>query len=340
MATTTITEHDSPNLLDALRRAARLRELPILAVLVVIVAVTALMEPRFVSADNTRSILVSIALLAVLAMGETAVLLTRGVDVSIGSIMGLCGMIVGLLFRDRHIESLALGTLGAVLIGAGLGAVNGLLVTLCRVPPIVATLGTMGVYRGLTFVVSGGKQVDAYQLPTGLADWSVSGPFGQGVVPWVVVGSLVVAGVTAALLRFTRPGRRIYAVGGNPDAARLRGIAVGRVTFGVYVFSGATAGLAGILYASRLGAVNPEAIGSGMELMAIAAVVVGGVSIFGGVGTIAGVLLGCLLLGTIETALAVLGVADAWQKVAYGGAIMLAVVADGLAARRWGGSDR
>jgi rhamnose transport system permease protein len=326
-------------MLAAARRAVALRELPILAVLVLIIVGTALAEPRFLSADNTRSILVSIALLVVLAMGEMLVLLTRGVDVSIGSMTGLAGMLIGVLFRDHHIDSLYLGTLLGVLIGAGLGAVNGLLVTLCRVPPIIATLGTMGVYRGLTFVVSGGKQVDAYQLPGGLADWSVRGPFGQGVVPWVVVAALCVAALTAVLLRSTRIGRRVYAVGGNPEAARLRGIVVARVTFGVYVFSGGMAGLAGVLYASRLGAVNPEAIGSGMELMAIAAVVVGGVSIFGGSGTVFGVLLGCLLLGTIETALAVLGVADAWQKVAYGGAILLAVVADGIATRRWGGAN-
>jgi len=333
MATATIAQSQS----SPLKRVASVRELPIFAVLVVIFGVTAMLEPRFVSADNMRSIFVSIALLAVLAMGETAVLLTRGVDVSIGSIMGLSGMIIGVMFRDHVIEGIYVGTLLAIAMGAGLGAVNGLLVTLCRIPPIVATLGTMGVYRGLTFVVSRGKQVDAYQLPTGLSDWSIIGPLGQGVVPWVVVVALVVAMLTAMLFRFTRAGRSIYAVGGNPDAARLRGIAVGRVTFGVYIFSGATAGLAGILYASRLGAVNPEAIGSGMELMAIAAVVVGGVSIFGGVGTVSGVVLGCLLLGTIETALAVLGVADAWQKVAYGGAILLAVVADGIATRRWGG---
>ncbi len=321
-------------LLNATRRALAMRELPILAVLILIIAFTAVTEPRFLSGDSTRSILVSIALLLVLAMGETLVLLTRGVDVSIGSMMGLSGMVIGVLFRDHHVDSLYLGTLLGIFIGAALGAVNGLLVTLCRVPPIIATLGTMGVYRGLTFVVSAGKQVDEYQLPPGLAGWSVRGPFGQGVVPWVVVAALGAAAMTAALLRFTRIGRRVYAVGGNPDAARLRGIAVARVTFGVYVFSGAMAGLAGVLYASRLGAINPEAIGSGMELMAIAAVVVGGVSIFGGSGNVLGVLLGCLLLGTIETALAVLGVADAWQKVAYGGAILLAVIADGVAARR------
>jgi rhamnose transport system permease protein len=338
MESSTVIPHP-PMLPAAMRRVIAVRELPILVVLILIVVGTAVTEPRFLSADNTRSILVSIALLVVLAMGETVVLLTRGVDVSIGSMTGLAGMMLGVLFRDHYVDSLYLGTVIGILIGAGLGAVNGALVTLCRVPPIIATLGTMGVYRGLTFVVSTGKQVDEYQLPAGLAGWSVRGPFGQGVVPWVVVVALCVAATTAILLRFTRIGRRVYAVGGNPEAARLRGIAVARVTFGVYVFSGATAGLAGVLYASRLGAINPEAIGAGMELMAIAAVVVGGVSIFGGSGTVLGVLLGCLLLGTIETALAVLGVADAWQKVAYGGAILLAVVADGIATRRWGGSS-
>lgn len=312
----------------AFRRLLATRELPILAVLVLLVGLTASMEPRFVGGGNTRSILVSIALVVVLAMGQTAVMLTRGVDVSIGSIMGLAGMTVAILFRDGQVENLYLGTALAILIGGGLGSVNGLLVALCRVPPIVATLGTLGAYRGLTFIVSGGKQVDQYQLPAGLDEWSIHGPLGRGVLPWVVVVALAFAGLTFLLLRYTRFGRDVYALGGNPEAARLRGVPVRRVTFGVYVFSGMAAGLAAVLYASRFGAINPEAIGAGMELMSIAAVVVGGISVFGGSGTVAGVLLGCLLLGTIDSALAVLGFEDAWQRTAYGGAILLAVVFD------------
>lgn len=316
------------------RRLLGVRELPILAALVLLVVATASFERRFVGADNVRTILVSVALVVVLAMGQAAVMLTRGVDVSIGSIMGLAGMTTGILFRDDWVGNLYVGTALAVVIGGALGAVNGGLVAFCRVPPIVATLGTLGAYRGLTFVVSGGTQVDQYQLPKGLDAWSLTGPLGQRVVPWVVVAAIGVAVLTFVLLRYTRFGRDTYALGGNPEAARLRGVPVRRVTFGVYVFSGMCAGLAGVLYASRLGAVNPEAIGAGMELMAIAAVVVGGVSVFGGSGTVPGVLLGCLLLGTIETALAVLRIPDAYQRIAYGAAILVAVIFDGALLRR------
>jgi rhamnose transport system permease protein len=195
------------------------------------------------------------------------------------------------------------------------------------------------VYRGLTFVVSRGKQVDAYQLPVGLAEWSISGPLRQGVVPWVVVVALIVAALTAVLFRFTRAGtahlrRRRQPGCGAPARDCRRPRHVRR-----YVLSGAMAGLAGILYASRLGAVNPEAIGSGMELMAIAAVVVGGVSIFGGVGTVSGV--GARLPAAGDDRNVARG-ARRGRRVAEGRVRrgdLLAVVADGIATRRWGGGS-
>ncbi len=160
------------------------------------------------------------------------------------------------------------------------------------------------------------------------------GPFGETLFPWLVVIALLVAGITFVFLRYTITGRNIYALGGNPDAARLRGVPVRGVTFLVYVIAGLCSGLAGILYASRFGTLNPAAVGSGFELVVISAVVVGGVSIFGGAGTVPGVLLGSLLLGTIYTALTVLNVQDAWQGTTYGIVILLAVIFDDLMARR------
>ena len=296
--------------------------------------VTAAIDHQFLSTGNLRNVLLWVPLLLIVAMGEMMVIVARGVDVSVGSIMGLAGMTVGVLFRNHTIDNVYLGTALAVAIGAVLGAVNGTLVAFCRVPPIVATLGTLGAYRGLVHIVSRGFQINAYELPPALDQWSIRGPFGQTLVPWLVVIAAAVAVAAAAFLRFTVTGRNVYAVGGNPEAARLRGIPVRGVTFLAYTVAGLCAGLAGILYASRFGTLNPAAVGTGFELVVISAVVVGGVSVFGGSGTVAGVLLGSLLLGTIYTALTALNVADAWQTTSYGVVILLAVVFDDLMARK------
>lgn len=316
-------------------RLVEVRELPTLALWVLICAVTALVQPKFLSAGVFRSILLWIPLLVVVAMGEMMVMLTRGVDVSVGSMMGLAGMAVGIALRDHPGIGVYGATVLGIALGATLGAVNGLLIAYGNVPAIVATLGTLGAYRGLVHIVSRGVQVDEYNLPRELGRWSIDGPFGQTLVPWVVVFAILAAAGTLLFLRFTRVGRDIYAIGGNPEAAWLRGIPVRRVTFLVYVLSGLGSGLAGVLYASRFGTINPAAIGSGFELIAISAVVVGGVSVFGGSGTVAGVVLGCLLLGTISTALTVLNIADAWQGTMYGLVILLAVIFDHWMGKRF-----
>jgi rhamnose transport system permease protein len=272
-----------------------------------------------------------VPLLIIVAAGEMMTIMTRGVDVSVGSMMGLAGMSAGILFRDHRIESVGLGVMAGMAIGAALGAFNGLLIAFCRVPPIVATLGTLGVFRGLTHIVSGGNQINAYQLPPTIDRWSNQGPLGnQTLFPWLVIISLAVAAAAALFLRYTRTGRGIYSLGGNPDAARLRGIRVRWITFLVYAIAGLCSGLAGVMYASRFGTINPGSIGSGFELVAISAVVVGGVSVFGGSGTVAGVVLGSLLLGTIYTALTALDVPEAWQSTSYGLVILAAVIFDDL----------
>jgi rhamnose transport system permease protein len=317
-----------------LLRLLAVREIPILLVLFVIVAVAASIDPHVVSLDNAKTILMFIPLLLIVAMGQMIVILTAGIDVSVGSIMGLAGMIVGIYFRDHpDTQSVLLGCIMATVIGAGLGLFNGGLIAFCAVPPIVATLGTLGVFRGLVYVVSDNKQINAYQLPEALDRISRDGPFGtSSFVPWLIVIALVVVIATSLFLRYIRLGRDIYALGGNPDAARLRGIPVKRITLFVYVMAGAFSGLAGILYASKFGTINPAVIGTGFELQVISAVVVGGVSIFGGSGTVLGVVLGCVLLGTISTMLTVLGAPEAWQATSYGLIILTAVVFDDLLA--------
>jgi len=238
--------------------------------------------------------------------------------------------VVGMTFRDNPGFDIFLGTFLGILIGAVLGAINGGLIAWAKIPPIITTLGTLSAYRGLTFVVSGGAQIDPNYVPTDLIRWSQVGPFGIEEVPWVVVIAAIVAVLAFLFLRFIKTGRNVYAIGSNPDAAQLRGVPVNITKFVVYTITGAMAGLAGILYASRFGFVNPGQTGVGLELTVIAAVVIGGTNVFGGSGSVFGVVLGCLLLGTINVALAVLGIGATWQVAVYGFVILLAVVMDAI----------
>jgi len=332
----TILDHRVPNTAaqPPIRRVLAVRELPILLILAAIIIATGIAQPRFFSASSLRSILLWIPLLTVVAMGQMMVIITRGIDVSVGSMIGLSGMIVAMALRDYPGIGVAGGAVVGMGVGAALGTFNGLLVAALDIPPIVATLGTLGMYRGLVFIVSGGRQVYAYELPDSLQRLSISGPFAQQVVPWVVIVAVVAAVATYAFLGFARTGRNIYAVGGNPPAAALRGLPVRRVAFLAYLLTGTAAGLAGVLYCSRFPSVNPAEVGVGYELLVIAAVVIGGTSIFGGSGSVVGVFLGCLLLGTINVALSVLHIPDAWQKTIYGVIILIAVIVDDLVWRR------
>jgi rhamnose transport system permease protein len=318
---------------DLANQLARFRELGIIVFLVLIVVGATLAQPRFLTLFNMRSILLWVPLLTVVAMGEMMVIITRGIDVSVGSTLALAGIIVGMIFRDFPGFNIYLGTLLAILIGLALGAVNGALIAWAKIPPVITTLGTLSAYRGLTFIVSKGRQIDPNHVPRSLIRWSQVGPFDMNLVPWVVVIAIAVALLTFFFLRSTKAGRNIYAIGGNQEAAVLRGIPVAWTTFLVYTVTGGLAGLAGILYASRFGFVNPGETGVGFELTVIAAVVIGGTNVFGGSGSVLGVFLGCLLLGTINVALSVLGIAATWQLAVYGFVILLAVVVDAIIQR-------
>lgn len=317
-----------------MKELLRRRETPLAVILVLLVVGVSSAQPQFLSPGNLQSILLWLPLITLVALGQMCVILTRGIDVSVGSTLGLSGMLTAMLLRDNPSLNLYLAAGLAILFGAVLGAINGGLITGAKVPPIVATLATLGIYRGLTFIVSGGRQVDDYQLPRDLAKWTMDGPFGLSLAPWVVWVALLAAVLTYLFLTSTRTGRDLYAVGGNPEGAADRGVPVGKVTFVAYVVCGAGAGLAGLLYASRFGTVNPASIGNGFELLVIAATVIGGVSIFGGIGSVGGVLLGCVLLGTINVALAVLNIAETWQSATYGAVILLALLLDDAARRR------
>jgi len=306
---------------------AKFRETGILIFLAVLVIIATLVERRFFSLHNFENILLDISILAIVAAGETMVIISRNIDISVGSSLGLCAIVVGLMFKFNPGVPIIVGLFLGVLLGAVLGSVNGTLVTQFRVPPLIATLGTLSIYRGLVFLSSGGRQVDPNDIPPDLIAMARVGPLG---IPWIVIVALLISVLVGLFLRYTHLGRDIYAVGGNPVAARLRGIGVNRVVFLTYLFAGALAGLAGVLYAGRYGTVNPADAGVGFELTVIAATVIGGTNILGGSGTILGTVLGSLLLGVLGNVLAITNVSGFYQKFAQGLVILLAVIIDAI----------
>jgi rhamnose transport system permease protein len=284
-----------------------------------------LIEPRFLTVETLRIVLLAVPLIMVAAMGEMMVLVARHVDLSIGSILGFSAIAAGMVFRDRPDLPLFVGFAVAIVSGGLLGFFNGLIVTIFELPAIIVTLGTLSLYRGLLFILSGARQIDPNDIPEPLIRMAQTSPIG---IPWIVIIGFVVALATYLFLTYSQVGRQIYAIGSNPVAAPLRGIRVMPVTILVFTLSGALAGLAGIIYAARFGYVNPGITGVGFEFTVIAAVVIGGVSINGGVGTVLGTILGVLLLGAVQVALPVLGVSGFWQNAIYGGIILIALVID------------
>lgn len=304
----------------------RRREAGIAVMIVLFCLAVGAVKPQFLSLDQLRIILLLTPLIMIAAMGQMMVIVARHVDLSIGSTLGFSAMVSGMLYRFVEGEPWWVGIPLSVAVGAGLGLINGLLVQLFRLPAIIVTLGTLSLYRGLTFIISNAKQIDRQWIPSELKGLSQTSPI-LGI-PWIIFIAFGVALLTHYFLNHTRIGRQVYAVGSNPVAAPLRGINVTQVTLLVFTISGALAGLAGILYASRWGFVNPSNTGSGFEFQVIAAVVIGGVSINGGVGTVLGTVLGVLLLGCVAAALPLLGIPGTSQAAIYGAVILIALLID------------
>jgi rhamnose transport system permease protein len=320
--TTTTPIADSASARRLVDLVFRLREFGIVAVLALLVLVTALIEPRFLDLSNIQFILIDATIFALLALGETMVVLTRNVDLSIGSVLGLSAFLSADLFGHHHGISIVLVFVVGCAIGIACGLVNGFLTVVGRVPSLVVTLAMLYIIRGVDTLVVGGGQVVASSLPNAFLE------IPRKTVAGIPVLAIVVAGVVAAgayYLRSFRSGRELYAIGSNPDAARLAGIPAGRRVFTAFVISGGIAGIAGVLYAARYGTIDSTA-GSGYELSVIAAVVVGGVAIFGGSGSAVGAAFGALLLNTILSALYVLGVSPFWNQ-AIAGALLLGAIA-------------
>lgn len=326
----------APAKTDFIHLLARFREAGILVFLVLLMVLVSLRNPNFLTAGNMRSIMLDIPMLLVVSMGMTAIIISRNIDLSVGSTLGLSAMTAGLLFKNNPNLPMLAGALAAIATGTLLGTFNGLLVTKLRVPAIIATLGTLSVYRGLIFIICGGRQVEGSDLPPGLISLSQTSPLS---IPWIVLLALAVVGAMHFFLRYTRTGRCFYAIGGNAQAAQLRGVPVDRTVFLSFAITGALAGLAGIMSASRLGFVQPASIGAGFELSVIAATIIGGTNVAGGSGSVPGTVLGCILLGVIQNALVISGLSAFWQLAIYGAIILVAVTTDSLIRRGLGRAE-
>jgi rhamnose transport system permease protein len=302
----------------------RFREVGISVFIILLVIIVTLRAPSFLTADNFEDILLNISILTIVALAQTMVIITHGIDLSVSSIIGLVAMMVAFVVKQNP----ELNILIAVLLGMGLGAVlgsfNGLIISFGKVPPIIATLGTLSIYRGLIFFYSQGTWVNSFELPATFKMLSKGTPLG---LPNIVIIAILVAIVIYYFLNYTRTGRDIFAVGTNPEAAQFSGIRNGRIIFLVYLLSGLLAGLAAVLWVSRFESAQTNTA-VGFELQTVAASVVGGVSISGGGGTVPGVLLGALLLGIIQNSLTLVRISPFWQLAAQGLLILIAVISD------------
>jgi rhamnose transport system permease protein len=306
------------------------REAGIVLALGALVAFTATQNSRFLSGQSIRDILLGTAILAVLAVGQAIVMITRNIDLSVGSVLGISAFAVGSLLRDNQSLPVIVALLAGAGAGVACGLVNGALVRFGQVPALVVTLGTLYAYRGISYFWAGGRQINADRLPRSFLDFGGSSLLG---VPWLALIAALVIVVAGVVLRNYRAGRELYAMGSSPRAAELAGIRVGRHTIVAFGLSGALAGLAGVLFAARFGTVDAAA-GTGYELNVVAAAVVGGVAVFGGSGTVWGAGLGALLLTVIGSALTVLEIDQFWQQAIVGALILLAIGADRLVAVR------
>ena len=321
-----------------LSRLTDRREVRALLLVILLLVVGAFKAPRLLEATSLSSIMLGLPILIVVAVGQMPVIVSRGVDLSVGSTLGLAGVIAGMTMRANPHAPLVLALGVALGVGLVLGTLNGLLIAYAKIPPILATLGGLSAYRGLAFIVSRGKQVDANDIPSALTDWAQKGPVGIGsvTIPWMLVIAIAVAGFVALWTHRTGIGRDVFALGSNPEAARLRGVRTRHALLATYALCGTLAGAGGLLYAARYGFVNPGSAGRGFELTVIAAVVIGGCDVRGGTGSVTGVLLGCLLLAVLDVGLAVLGVAADWQVFTYGAVILFALAFDAISRRAAG----
>lgn len=309
---------------------ARFREVGLSIFILILVAAVTLRNPDFLTVRNLNEILLNISILVIVSLAQTMVIITHGIDLSVSSMIGLVAMMVAFVVKQNPAMPMILAVLLGMALGAVLGMINAVIITVGKVPPIIATLGTLSIYRGLVFFYSSGTWINSYELPNSFKLLSKGTPLG---LPNLIIYAILTAVIVYYFLNYTRTGRDIYAVGGNPEAAQVAGVRTQRILFLVYLLSGIACGFAAVLWASRYESAQTNTA-LGVELQTVAASVVGGVSISGGIGTVPGVLLGALLLGIIDNSLTIVRISPFWELAAQGLLILIAIVSDNWILRR------
>jgi rhamnose transport system permease protein len=327
--------------MNKIKNILKMREMSLLVVILVFYLIVSVIQPSFFSLNSIINILMFVPFLLVVSLGEMVTMINRNVDVSVGSMLGFVAVVIGMIYKFNKNTNLFLIFIVAIVVGGLLGLVNGLLVDGFKLPSIIITLGTMNLYRGLVFFICGNRQIDNSYIPQSIK--SLSQPQHSVVgIPYSIFIAIAIAIIVALFLRKTRKGREIFACGCNPDAAKLRGINTDKMNIFVFVLTGVLCGVAAILFISRIAYVDPNTAGLGLEFTAIAACVIGGTSLAGGVGSTLGMVLGCIFLGVINNSIAIVGISGYWANAVYGLIIIVVVIIDNALKKRstavaWGG---
>ncbi len=296
--------------------------MPVFIAIAVVILMTGIAKPTFFSTTGVVDILLGVSIVAILAVGQTFVIVMRHIDLSVGSLIGFTSFVIGDLYDMGYGTSGAL--LGALAIGVAVGAANGFLVAYLRLPSLVVTLGSLYIVRGIFSEYAFGRTVTAAMVPPEIAFLGFNRLFG---IPYLFLLGLALVIVSGFIMKRVRSARDLYAIGSNPQAAELAGIPVARRVFTAFVVNGAIAGLAGAVMLGRFNAANANSA-LALELVVVAACVVGGVTIAGGSGTVWGAFLGAILLQSITRAIGALGIPQFWQQAFNGALIILAIAFD------------
>jgi rhamnose transport system permease protein len=313
-----------------LGRIMRVREVLLVLALLLVCALVALRAPRFLNATNLDQVVLSATLVCIVAVGQALVIIARQIDLSVGAIIAMSAFVSAEWLAANPTGSLIVVFLIGCLIGIAMGAANALLVAVFRIPAIVATLGTLAIYRGAVLVYAGGRQISATVLPDyyeGMARAHIAG------IPFLVWLALIITVSVGLLARYSQIGRNIYALGSNPESAHILGISAGRVVTFVFVLSGFLSGLVGVLWGARFGTVD-AVIAPQLNLQSISAVVIGGVSIFGGSGSVYGAAIGAVIFAVLQNGVLLIGINQFWVQAVVGAAILATVFFYSSLARR------
>jgi ribose transport system permease protein len=303
-------------------------ELAMLGALALLCVVLSVLSPNFVTAGNLRNVLWQVTAIGIIAIGQTFVILTGGIDLSVGGIAALSAMAGGLLMTSGGAENVAIGLFATLIVGLMIGTANGLLVSYGRLAPFIVTLGMLSITNSLTYVISDATSVVG--LPDAYRFWGRGEIFG---IPLYLITFVVLFVLGQIFLSRTKPGRFIYAIGSNEEAARLSGVNVRIYKTLPYAITGLLCAIAALILSGKLGAIDPDT-GTGLELRTIAAVVIGGTSLFGGKGSLYGTLIGVFLIGILNNGLNLLRVNAFWQGTAVGVVIILSVLIERISRRR------